>query len=1127
MEKYDPAKIEKKWQARWESLGLHAARGDSAKKKFYLLDMFPYPSGDGLHVGHVEGYTATDVVARYLRMRGFDVLHPMGWDAFGLPAENYAIKTKVHPRETTERAIETFRRQIRSLGLSYDWSREIGTHTPEYYRFTQWLFLQLYKNGLAYRKLAKANWCESCKTVLANEQVEDGRCERCKGEVVQKELEQWFFKITDFAEDLVRDLDTVDWPASTVANQRNWIGRSEGAEIDFPIVFDSRNGKKPNYLVLHGYTGRADRNFLPWIAKELESRGFEVQVPELPNTERPTEEEQVSHVLKNCRIDEKTIIVGHSLGAIVAMKVVEKRKKPVGGLVLVASAMDPVSQRPEKRFFHTTFSWDVDFALLKKLAPYRVVLSDLREKKRISYLEKQAEGLGARLLSVAAEEEHFTAEEEPAVLAAVLPRIAVFTTRPDTLFGATYLVLAPEHPLVGTLAEAASNRKEALDYVEMSKRKTELERTTGEKEKTGVELGGVKAVNPATKEEIPVWIADYVLPHYGTGAIMAVPAHDERDFAFARRFKLPVRQVVMPAVTDPANPPRSGKENTKREIVHCIVLHPTEKKFIALKHKTQPWLTPVTGGIEGGESVVDGALREIKEETGYRHPVFLEELPYVINAKFFAAHKDVNRDVVAHILKFKLKDLAHAELSAEEKAKHEVVWLPLTELHTLHPVSELDHIVSWFRSGATAYTGKGILTNSGAFSGLESDEAKKKIVEAVGGRWMVTYRLRDWLVSRQRYWGAPIPIIYCEACGAVPVPEEDLPVLLPDDVDFMPTGESPLARSPSFQDVSCPSCGGKARRESDTMDTFVCSSWYYLRFADPHNEKEFASREALRRWLPVDLYVGGAEHTVLHLMYARFFTKALHKLGRLSFREPFLALRHQGLILAEDGRKMSKSLGNVINPDDIVAKYGADTLRLYEMFMGPLSDAKPWNTKSIAGPRRFLEGVWRLAGRVAKREPEREELRAVHRAVKKVGEDIEAMKLNTAASALMILVGELERRPTVAAAAFDTLLAILFPFAPHLAEELWERRGRATPLAEEPWPAYDPAALSGSAVTIAVQVNGKARGAVEVSEGAGREEVARAAAELPAVATRLLGRRPARVVFVPGRLINFVLPADA
>lgn len=790
---YDHKKIEKNWQKEWLRTEDYLAEENSKKPKRYVLDMFPYPSGDGLHVGHVESYTATDIYSRFSRMKGFNVLHPIGWDAFGLPAENYAIKTGVHPKETTKKAIANFTEQINSLGLSYDWSREIGTHTPEYYKWTQWLFLTLFKNGLAEKKKAKVNWCPKDNTVLANEQVVDGMCERCGTAVIQKDLEQWFFKITQFADALHDDLETVDWPESTKAAQRNWIGRSEGAHITFSV--------------------------------------------------KDTEEQ-----------------------------------------------------------------------------------------------------------------------------------ITVFTTRPDTLFGATYLVLAPEHRFITDAFARLTNKNEVDAYCIKAKNRTDLERTADAKEKTGIKLEGVVAINPATNEEIPIYVADYVLGTYGTGAIMAVPAHDERDFEFAQKFALSVKTVI--------------------------------------------------------------------------------------------------------------------ESEAEDAG------LP--------------------------YTGVGTLTNSGEFDGIQSEEAKKKITKSVGGKMVTTYRLRDWLVSRQRYWGAPIPVVYDPDGRPHAVPEEHLPWLLPEDVEFKPTGVSPLGQSKELKERTEKIFGEGWTPEVDTMDTFVCSSWYFFRYVDSKNDHEFASKHAIEEWLPVDLYIGGAEHTVLHLLYSRFFTKALQQIGYLHFNEPFLKLRHQGTILAEDGRKMSKSLGNVVNPNEPVELYGADTLRIFEMFMGPLDAAKPWNTKGIMGPRRFIERVWRLQEKIAPEGSIKEEtLHELHKTIKKVGEDYESLAYNTAISQLMILLNAFESELVVPKEHFETYLKLLAPLAPHIAEELWHEIGNTTSIHKEQWPHYDEAKLVRSSVKIAVQIDSKVRAEIEVSADADKESLEALAKE--AVSARLEGAEIARVVVVPQRLVNFVL----
>ncbi|MFC1703104.1 leucine--tRNA ligase, partial [Patescibacteria group bacterium] len=775
MAKYDHKSVEAKWQKEWEDSGLHKVEEDPAKKKFYALDMFPYPSGSGLHVGHPEGYTASDIVTRKRRMEGWNVLHPMGFDAFGLPAENYAIKTGVHPRESTQNNIANFRRQLRSLGFMFDWSREVSTCDPAYYRWTQWMFLFLYKNDLAYKGVAPVNWCESCHTVLANEQVIDGTCERCKNEVVQKELSQWFFRVTTYADRLLADIEKVEWPEKIKAMQRNWIGRSEGTKVVFS-------------------------------GTDAEGDTFEVPV---------------------------------------------------------------------------------------------------------------------------------------------------FTTRPDTLFGVSYVVLAPEHELVARLT-SASQKKEVEQYVAHAQSKSALERTGTQQEKTGVALG-VTVKNPLSGREIPLWIADYALATYGTGAVMGVPAHDERDYVFAKKYHLPVLKVIEPS--------------------------------------------------EG------------------------EEFP---------------------------KD--------------------------------------------DAYVGTGIMVNSEGFDGISNDEGKEKITEALiaakAGDRDVHYHLRDWLISRQRYWGAPIPIVYCDSCGEVPIPEKDLPVLLPEDVDFRPTGESPLAKSESFHDVRCPTCDGEARRESDTMDTFVDSSWYFLRFPSPHDGERPFSKHAVEYWSPVDLYVGGAEHAVLHLLYARFFTKALRDFGEISFDEPFLRLENPGLIMGEDGQKMSKSLGNVVNPDDVVEAHGADTMRMYEMFMGEFQDAKPWDTKGISGVRRFLDRMWQTVhdtvheNRVG---TPHELTRHLHRTIKKVGEDIESFKFNTAISSMMILMNEWTKVGAGDTAFAGEFLKLLAPFAPHISEELWQQLGNSESIFLQPWPSYDEAMLMDETVEVPVQVNGKVRAHLEIATDASDADVHAAA----------------------------------
>jgi leucyl-tRNA synthetase len=943
-ERYDPKPIEKKWQDRWDAERIFASdeTKKSAKGKCYILDMFPYPSSNGLHVGHPEGYTATDILARKRRMEGWNVLHPMGWDAFGLPAENYAIKIGGHPREITLANIDNFRRQIKSFGFSYDWEREVNTSSPEYYKWTQWLFLLLYKNGLAYKKAAKVNWCESCQTVLANEQVVDGKCERSKDPVIQKDLEQWFFKITDFSDRLLEGLDRIEWPEKIKAMQRNWIGRSEGAEIDF--------------------RGRlAD-----------------------------------------------------------------------GG----------------------------EFDL------------------------------------------------------------TVFTTRPDTLFGVVAVVIAPEHPMVNRLTTEAE-RGEVASYIEAAKGKTELERTgTGlaeGKEKTGV-FTGAYAKHPLTGQDVPIYAADYVLMGYGTGAVMVVPAHDDRDMVFAKKYGLRVVTVIEPVTG-------TSQENPEHRLsIVALVEDSATGKLLSINWgSSMGGHLLVGGGRDENEDPEACARREIREETGYAD-LELVGTSETIHHRYFAHSKNVGRAIDAIGLHFRLKS-DHREPTAQEadeQGKFTVEWLSAAEAATKVADPLHAYVLQKFIFGH-AYTDDGILTNSGAFDGLTSEEARRKITVALEtkntGRGMVNYHLRDWLVSRQRYWGAPIPIIYCKDCGEQPVPEQDLPVILPDDVDFRPTGESPLVRSKSFHDVKCPKCGQAARREPDTMDTFVDSSWYFLRYADPENPAAFAAKDKIEAWCPVDMYVGGAEHAVLHLLYARFFTKALFDAGYLKFDEPFTRLRNQGLIMGEDGEKMSKSRGNVVNPDEVVAEYGADVFRLFEMFMGDFEQAKPWSKGGIIGLQRFLEKVWKL--KVGDTATPNETKNALHKTIKKVTEDIEAFKFNTAISSMMIFANEasgiaLEKSD------YEAFLKILAPFAPHLCEELWEGIGHADLISAAPWPTYDPALTVDAEIEIALQVLGKVKDRAKIAADADEEEYKKIALGNDKVKAALAGKTVKQVIVVKKRLVNIV-----
>lgn len=799
--KYDHKAVEPKWQKIWEEKGVFHAQPNSGKKKFFALIEFPYPSGQGLHVGHPRPYTALDTVARKRRLQGYNVLYPIGWDAFGLPTENYAIKNHIHPEIVTKQNIARFKQQIQSLGISFDWSREINTTDPEYFKWTQWIFLQLFKKGLAYKKEMAVNWCTSCKCVLANEEVVNGVCERCGSEVVRKVKSQWMLKITEYADRLIDDLDLVDYPDRVKAQQKNWIGRSTGAEVDF----DTSSGDK----------------------------------------------------------------------------------------------------------------------------------------------------------------------------------LTIYTTRPDTLFGATYMVISPEHPLIDKWKDTIENMDEVRAYQEQAARKSDFERTEVAKDKTGVLLKGVHAVNPVNDKEIPVFISDYVLVSYGTGAIMAVPAHDTRDWEFAKKFGLPIIEVV-----------------------------------------------------KGG--------------------------------------------------------------SVQEEA--------FTDCET------------------------GVLVNSGILNGLSVEEAKVKIIDWLTengrGKAKVNYKLRDWVFSRQRYWGEPIPIVHCDKCGYVALPESELPLELPMVDSYEPTenGESPLAKITGWVETACPKCGAKAHRETDTMPQWAGSSWYYLRYMDPHNKEALASKEAIDYWSPVDWYNGGMEHTTLHLLYSRFWHKFLYDLGIVPTKEPYQKRTSHGMILGENGEKMSKSRGNVVNPDDIVEEYGADTMRMYEMFIGDFEKAAPWNPSSIKGCRRFIERYWNLQSILIEGGSIRPELEnAFHKTIKKVGDDIENIKFNTAIAALMALINDITNVGSINKEELRIFTILLNPFAPHVTEELFHVCALGEGIvAQQQWPSYDESKCREDTVEIAVQINGKLRSRIVIPADAANEQALAAAKAEQKAAAALSGLHIIKEIYVKGKLVNIV-----
>ncbi len=943
MKSYDPGKIEKKWQKKWAKDKLYKTPPEKGKKKCYVLDMFPYPSGEGLHVGHPKGYIATDVYSRYKKMNGYNVLHPMGWDAFGLPAEQYALKTKTHPRVAVEKNVKRYKEQLSVIGPNYDWAREINTTDPEFYKWTQWAFLQMFKKGLVYESHEPINWCPSCQTGLANEDLEGNACERCGTIVEKRPIRQWVIKITKYADKLLKDVEKLNWPESIKESQRNWIGRSEGAEIDFKI--EGADNKK------------------------------------------------------------------------------------------------------------------------------------------------------------------FT----------------VFTTRPDTLFGATYCVLAPEHKLLDELQGSISNWSEVAAYREEVKKKTEIERTAEGKDKTGVKLVGVAAINPANNEPIPIFVADYVLGHYGTGAIMAVPAHDERDFAFANKFGVSIKHVIAPETGE------KNKDEEKRPSVIVLVENPNTGKVLKIKwgKDYSDKRLFIGGGIEKGEDLEAAARREILEETGYRN-VTLQGISGTVFHHYFSAAKNKHRMTEAVGLHFTLIDEERGEqkLDEHEKDKFDVVWVTKEESGK-DTADALHFFMHEYFLNAKPHTGSGVLINSDKFDGMDSEEAKNEITKFVKGKKKVTYKLRDWVFSRQRYWGEPIPLIHCEKCGVVPVSEKDLPVKLPQVTHYEPTGtgESPLAGISKWVNTKCPKCKGPGKRETNTMPQWAGSSWYYLRYIDPKNKKALVDKKKERYWSPVDMYVGGAEHATRHLIYARFWHKFLYDIGAVNYKEPFTRLQHVGLIMAEDGRKMSKRYGNVINPDDIVATYGADTLRLYEMFMGPFDQSVVWSTQSIVGARRFIERVWRFQEWIGDK-PSSEELEAsLHRTVKKVDEDIEQFGFNTAIAAMMTFANDVEKEKYLSRKDYEMFLRVLAPFTPHVAEEMWSILGNKKSVHLAEWPKYNKKKIVTKKMSIAVQVDGKVRADFEVGTDTAEEHIKEEALKHPHVLKWTEGREVVRVIYVKGRLVSVVTKA--
>ncbi len=1015
MTKYNPKKTEAKWQKFWQTRKIFVGKDFSKKPKKFVLVEFPYPSGAGLHMGHLRPYVAADVYARFCRMKGFETLFPMGWDAFGLPAENYALKMGVHPAITTKKNIANAKKQMLSWGLSFDWSREINTTDPNYYKWTQWLFLQFYKKGLAFEATGVINWCPSCKTGLANEEVIDNSCERCGTKVEKKELRQWYLKITQYAEKLLQGLETLKaWPEPVKLQQQNWIGKKTGINITYDIVSDKADS---NYVLLHGFNGSSEGIFFPWLKQELNKRTVKVVCPNLPNANHPTEDEQVAYVLKTCEFNSRTILFGHSLGAVVALKVLEKLNTKIAGVVLAGGFTNP-NFKDNSRPFAKTFNWQFDFNKIKSNVDFVKILSDPTDYAIPTEQGKNLQmNLAGALLEIPGEKPHYTSEVEPNILNALLPNITCFTTRPDTNFGATFVVIGPEHPYLKhrQILNIGTKAWQAIEaYKQQALSQGDEVRTAENRKKTGV-FTGLYCLNPLTNFKMPLYVADYVLGNVGTGAVVGVPGHDKRDFEFAQVFNLEIKRVVQ-------------------------------------KHEQDN--LPIT------------TLEQVQEETG-------------------------------------------------------------------------------------------VMVNSEFLNGLDIHTATEKIMdymESQGmGKRVVNYKLRDWVFSRQRYWGEPIPLVHCEDCGVVPVPEKDLPVKLPKVKKYEPTGtgESPLADILNWVKTKCPQCKKLAYRETNTMPQWAGSSWYWLRFTDAKNSKAFASIKNQKYWTPVDVYFGGMEHTTLHLLYSRFWNQFLFDNGLVVSSEPYSLRKPHGIVLGPDGEKMSKSRGNVVDPQAIIKLYGADTLRMYELFLGPHEAMVAFNDKGAVGVKRFLDRMWDWVLNNIKyqksniKDSEKVE-QELHKLIKKITEDIENFRFNTCISAFMEFYNQIKEEK-VSWEVIKTFLILLYPFAPHVAEELNQlasssanqrilrRHGyggqvrksanqkiiKSLQLAK--WPEFDSTKIVQKEAEIVIQINGKVKGKIQVGFDSAEEAVKVEVLKLEVIKQALINDSIKRVVFVKNRLINLVI----
>lgn len=1069
MKRYNPSEIEPKWQKIWADDQRYKAPDSSDKPKYYVTGMFPYPSGAGMHTGHFFEHSIVDAEARFRRALGYNVMYPMGFDNFGLPAENYAIKTGVSPQKATADNIASFKNQLNRVGASIDWSREVWTSEPSYYKWTQWVFTKLFEHGLAYQKEASQWWCDIDKTVLANEQVVNGKCWRHDGPddplVTKKKIKQWFFKITDYADELLEEIPALDWPEKIKTAQENWIGRSEGAEVRFGLDINTKDSLK----------------FTPELT-ELILKG-----------------EKTSTI----RLEPKDVAVGQYVDVLTRDG---EKVTPFGKAKIARERRMRLREIPNDLTGHEPFANEGE-----KLAAYRGYYGD----------------------SVTLDTEFTIYDFE------FLPDITVFTTRPDTIFGATFLVLAPEHTLARELA--TDDTREAVEaYIDEAIKKSEIERQAEGKDKTGIFTGSY-AINPASGEKVPIWVADYVLGGYGTGAIMAVPAHDERDLEFANRFDLPVKQVVAPYVVGsmPHNTPREGVETLHRPVVDAIITDGKGKYLLQIEDDHNVHF--VGGGIDESDETTEAALRrEILEEVGFTTIVSMRQASPFNSGLYYRDTKNRNQKVWGTFYEVVVDPSTQVE-SEIEQGKHTVEWVDKSEVESR--LTWESAVQAWrdYLQNRTVdvEVREGLLVNSGAFDGMESSEAREQItawLEQQGvGAQKTTYKMRDWLISRQRYWGAPIPIIHCDEHGAVAVPEEDLPVVLPEIKDFAPKGDgkSALAASEDWVNTVCPTCGKPARRETDTMDGYACSSWYLLRYTDPQNSEQAWDPEKAKYWTPLDMYIGG-DHAVAHLLYVRFWSHVFYDMGLVPTKEPVKKLVYHGYINAEDGSKMSKSKGNVVDPLEVIdAGYGADTLRTFELFLGPINEDSKWDSKGIAGVYRFLNRLWTLVQEYdAADKPEAGDTKkldsVIHSTIKKVTDDIRNLHFNTAIAAQMECVNELYKLKTDGFSsewrgALESLVKLVQPFAPHMAAELWQQLGNETQLDFEAWPEWDEAKIISDDMTIAVQVNGKVRAEITVPRDATEDDIKARALEAENVSRFVGDKEPAKVIYVPGRLVSVVV----